>query len=294
MTTQPLVYAVVTPARNEAERLETLGACLAAQSVPPGEWMIVDQGSDDETHAVARRLAGENAWTRVVRLGKPPPQARGGPIVQALNAGISRLGARFDVVAKVDADVSFEPDYFERLLAAFRSDSSLGIVSGACYEEEDGTWIRRYGTGGSVWGAARAYRAACLEDVLPFEERMGWDGIDVVRAHLRGWTTTALLDVPFRHHRPEGQRDGARRRAWATQGRTAHYMGYRPSYLLARAFHRARRDPAALAMLWGYALAGARREPRCPDDAVRTFLREQQRIRHLSVRAREALGRPTA
>ena len=67
----------------------------------------------------------------------------------------------------------------------------------------------------------------------PLEERMGWDGIDELRAELRGWRTRALRDLPFRHHRPEGARDGARRSAYAAQGRAAHYMGYRPSYLVA-------------------------------------------------------------
>jgi hypothetical protein len=55
-------------------------------------------------------------------------------------------------------------------------------------------------------------------------------------------------------------------------------MGYRPSYLAIRAVYRARREPAALAMIWGYLAAAATRAPRCPDQRVIRVLRERQRL----------------
>jgi hypothetical protein len=140
-----------------------------------------------------------------------------------------------------------------------------------------------------VWGAARAYRWACLQQILPLEARMGWDGVDELKAGARGWRTETLRHLPFRHNRREGERDGARRRAfWAKSGGAAHYMGYRPSYVLARTLHHALRDRAALALLWAYAAASIRRDPRCPDADARAFLRNKQRLRHLPSRMREA------
>jgi hypothetical protein len=55
-------------------------------------------------------------------------------------------------------------------------------------------------------------------------------------------------------------------------------MGYRPTYLALRAVYRARREPAALAMIWGYAAAAVRRAPRCPDPHLVRALRERQRL----------------
>jgi len=116
---------------------------------------------------------------------------------------------------------------------------------------------------------------------------MGWDGLDQIRAATRGWKVERLAGLQFRHHRREGTRDGSRRRVWAAQGSAAHYMGYRVSYLLLRTLHRARREPAAVAILGAYLAAALRREPRCPDREVRERLRRQQRARHLLARARE-------
>ena len=128
-----------------------------------------------------------------------------------------------------------EPDYFERLLDAFARDPSLGIASGSAWELDDGVWRQRFVTGGTVWGATRAYRWECLQEVLPLEERHGWDGIDQLKARARGWHTTTLTDLPFRHHRAEGLGDGSTWAHWAANGDTAYFMGYRPWYLLAHA-----------------------------------------------------------
>jgi hypothetical protein len=195
------------------------------------------------------------------------------------------------VVVKLDADTSMDPDFFAELLARFAADPSLGMASGSCYELQDGSWCQRHVTGTTVWGACRAYRSACLEVVLPLEQRMGWDGIDEFKANLGGWRTGAFMDLPFRHHRAEGERDGAQRRSRAAQGRAAYYMGARPLYVTLRALFHARRDLAALAMIEGYAGAAFRREPRHPDPQVRAYVRRHQSLRRLPERFREATGR---
>jgi poly-beta-1,6-N-acetyl-D-glucosamine synthase len=291
---EELEYAIVTPARDEAENLERLGTSLAAQRRLPARWVIVDNGSTDGTHSVAESLAAKYSWVTVTTDASTEALVRGGPVVRAFHRGVAILsdaGSLPDVIVKVDADTSFPSDYYGRLLAAFAGDDRLGIASGSAWELENGVWAQHHMTGDQVWGAARAYRRACLEVVLPLEERMGWDGIDVYKAGLAGWNTKTLTDLPFRHHRREGERDGARRLAWAAQGRASHFMGYRFWYLAARAAHHARKDPVAFAMIGGYLSAALRRERRCADPDVREAIRQQQSLRSLPRRVREAAGR---
>jgi glycosyltransferase involved in cell wall biosynthesis len=286
-----LRYALVTPARDEAENVERLAGSLAAQTVLPARWLIVDNGSTDGTVRVAAELAGAHSWIDLLEIPPATGVARGGPIVRAFHAGLSALGELPDVVVKLDADVTMSPEYFERLLDAFAETNRLGIASGTAYELEGSAWVPRHTTGGTVWGAVRAYRRECLSDVLPLEERMGWDGVDALKANLGGWETRTIPDLRFEHHRVEGIRDGARWRAWDAQGRASHFMGYRPSYLLFRSLRYALHEPSALAMVTGYATAAAKNSPRCSDPAVRDYLRSQQTLRALPVRVAEALGR---
>jgi glycosyltransferase involved in cell wall biosynthesis len=279
-----LRYAVVTPARNEERNLQRLGAALAAQTVTPSEWVVAEDGSTDATAAVVAELAARHPWVRPLAgaggadadLAAGRRQAR--DLIGFLR-GVRALTVPADVVIKVDADVDFDPDFCERLVSRFAEDEALGIASGTCYEREAGEWVRRVKTEGTVWGATRAYRADCLPDVMALEPCMGWDGLDEIRAQLRGRRTTTFVDMPFRHHRAEGGRELTSLHHGEALGRASWYMGYRPTYLALRALYRARREPAALGMLWGYTAAAARRDPRCPDGRLIEVLRERQRLR---------------
>jgi poly-beta-1,6-N-acetyl-D-glucosamine synthase len=293
-----VTYALITPARDEARNLGRLAACLEQQTVRPDEWVIVDDGSTDGTAAIARELSAKHNWVTV--LDSPGAKARSGPVaagrragrdIVAFTFGLTRLRSQPDIVVKLDADVSFEPDFFARMLAAFDADPTLGIAGGTCYEPDGDRWRAYRVTGGHVRGATRAYRWGCLAAVSPIEQRIGWEAVEEARAALNGWRTRSLDDVPFLHHRALGSRDGARR-AWVAQGHLAHYMGYRPSFMLLKIAFRLVREPAAVAMLWGYLEALLRREPRHADAAVRAFWRGRQGVRHLPGRIREALGRP--
>lgn len=292
-----LSYAVVTPARNEAENLDRLARSLNAQTVRPSAWVIVDDGSTDDTPRLASDLAREHPWITVLRspgaLAREEPLAagrRGGRDVVAFAAGLAQLAEPPDVVVKVDADVSMGPDYFARLLIEFENDPSLGIASGACYEKEDGDWRERHVARSHVRGASRAYRWRCLEDVLPLEVRLGWDGIDELKARAKGWRTKSFRELPFHHHRKVGARDGAWR-SWVDQGEVAHYMGYTLPYLLVKTLYWMTREPTALGLAWGYGVALFQRKPRNLDPSSRAHLRREQDLRALPARVREALGK---
>lgn len=287
-------YALVTPARNEAANLERLLRSLSEQTLPPAQWVIVENGSTDGTLELASGLADAHAWIEVRSLPSPGPADRGAPIVRAIHEGVSALGGHdldADVVIVVDGDVTFRPDYFEVLVSRFQADDRLGMASGTCYEQVDGSWRERHVTGDHVWGASRAYRREVLPIVMPLEPRMGWDGIDQIKANIAGWRTATFKDLPFFHHRPEGSRDGTSLRARVNQGRASHYMGYRASYLFLRTLFSLREDLSAPGLLLGYSLQAASRRPRCRDPEVRRYVRTQQSVTTWRRRLNEARGR---
>ena len=285
-----LTYAAITPARDEAENLPRLADCLTRQTVRPAEWLVIENGSTDATPEILEQLASAHAWVSYLQIDGAARAVRGAPIVRALHTGIGALRTSPDVVVAVDADVSFEPDFFARLLEEFEDDSRLGIASGSGYEHRGGRWRQRHLTGTTVWGATRAFRSKCLTEILPFEERLGWDGVDEFKANSRGWRTRVIRDLPFFHHRQEGERDRSRWHARLQQGRVSWYVGYRLYYVVLRAVFNLARDPGALGLAAGYLGAAIRRRPRIEDPSVRAYVRQQQRPSRLPRRAREALG----
>jgi biofilm PGA synthesis N-glycosyltransferase PgaC len=285
-----LDYAVITPVRDEAENLGRLRDALAAQTHPPAAWIVVDTGSGDGTPELLGRFAEENPWIRSERLPVTEGAARGAPIVRAFHHGLRLVPASCDAVVKLDADISFPPDHFERLLGELQRDERLGIAGGIGHElDANGHWRQRHGTGAGVWGAARAYRRTCLDQLLPLEERMGWDTLDLLKAEVLGWRVRVFEELPFRHHRAEAERDPSSYFRWRRQGEAARYMGYRWSYTLLRTLFRMARDPAAVGILHGYLSSALGREELCRDPEVRSHVRDRQRLRQLPLRAREVV-----
>jgi glycosyltransferase involved in cell wall biosynthesis len=286
VTAGALTYALVTPARNELENLPRLAESVLAQTLLPSAWVVVDDHSDDGGLACAQALAAEHDFIHAFAWDGPDTGAlsegrREARDLHAFRFGISSIPAPVDIVVKVDADTAFEPDYFEQLLAKFAEQPDLGIAGGGCYEQQDGAWVLRSTAASHPRGASRAYRWSLVPDIMALEARMGWDGLDEVKASLRGLQTRQFPELVFRHYRPEGGRERHRLRARAVSGRASWFMGYRPSFLILRALHRSRQDPASVAMIWGYFAEAAKRTPRCADAEVVAAVRQRQALHTL-------------
>ena len=281
-----LGYGIVTPVLNQANELRRLASSVLEQTIAPTAWVVVDQASADGSRTIAENLAREHSWIRVV--ATTIDGTRVAPTVHAFHAGLVELDPTPDVVVRLDADTPLDRGYFARLLRERVREADPAAAARPETDEEHGVWRQRHGTGPGVWGACRAYRSDCLNDILPLEEHMGWDGLDLAKAAVKGWGARVLFDLPFRHHRTEGIRDGARFRTWVIQGEATHFMSYRVSYLLVRTLYRVVRDPAAVGLLLGYARAAVNRRPKCADVEIRDYVRKQQAIRRLPRRIREA------
>ena len=259
---------------------------------------MVDNGSTDGTQDWCGSSARADPRIRLLQ----HPARTGHRARRAERAGAERGASRRSTQPtrrisslNLDADVWLPPDYVERLRRGFRRRGPrLGIAGGSCYEMTDGRWRQRHVTGDTVWGAARAFRWTCLQDVGPVEERLSWDSLSQLQANALGWRTRTLLDLPFQHHRPEG---GARRRplrrARLNEGRVGllHVVPALVPEPARASMHLARGDLGAPALLVGYGRAALRRDPRSPDPLIREFVRRNQSPARVPRRAAEALRR---
>jgi len=115
----PVVVSVVVPAFNESDNLRSLWERLkpVLNELDPGELVVVDDGSGDETWKVIVELAAEDRRVRGVRL------SRNFGHQAALSAGMA--AARGDAVCLMDADLQDPPELLHRLVEEWRNGNQV-------------------------------------------------------------------------------------------------------------------------------------------------------------------------
>lgn len=280
---------VISPVRNEADHLECVARAVAAQTRTPDLWLLVDDHSTDGTAEIVERLAAEIPFVTALKAPEHPPlehprdRLASAADAQTFNFGLNSVEWRsFTHVAKLDGDMELPPDYFERILAEFDLDRSLGIAGGLWGEQDRGKWrLERIPTEHHVAGALKCYSRPCFEAIGGMQERLAWDTIDETMARMHGFRTRTFEHVVAIHHRPWGSGDGTLR-GRARHGAAAYILHYPVYWVGLRSLKVATSRPLGVsgaAFLYGYAQAALRRTPRVEDSEFRRTVRRETNAR---------------
>lgn len=274
---------VVTPCRNEAEYARRTLDSMVAQTCRPDLWVIVDDGSTDETPAILKEYAALHPWIRVVPRADRGKRSVGPGVIEAFYAGYGSVDhSRFEFVCKLDLDLDLPPRYFERLFEHFDAEPRLGTFSGKPYQRNARGELEPELSGDEMSvGMTKLYRRTCFEAIGGFAREVMWDGIDCHTCRQKGWLAGSLdePDLRFEHLRVMGSSDKGVLRGRRRHGRGQWYMGTSPLFMLASAIRRMKEPPrilGGLAMFWGYLSSALRGRPRHGDKAFRRFVRKFQ------------------
>ena len=143
-------YVLVTPVRDEEKTIGLTIASVVAQTLRPREWVIVSDGSTDRTNEIVSSASREHPWIRLLAL--PPRIGRDfAAVVKNTERGVLTLECRdYAFLGLLDADVSFQADYFEQLLKRFAADVRLGLAGGVVIGQralKDGAEVLLHGGG---------------------------------------------------------------------------------------------------------------------------------------------------
>ena len=276
---------LITPVRNEEAYLQRTIDSLAKQTVHPVNWVIVDDGSTDDTPNIATRAAEQYDWIELHRRADSGTRKVGGGVVEAFNDGLAlHTLADYDSVCKLDGDLELEPVYFERLFEKFEANPRLGTASGKCWlVTEEGLQLERTHDDFSL-GAAKLYRVDCFRDIGGFVVEVMWDGIDCHRCRMLGWQAASFHDedLKIRHLRRMGSSHHNIIRGRLRWGFGQYFMGTHPLYMLAITTYRLFERPWIIGGLMigtGYFGAWLRRRPQYGDQDFRRFLHRWQLAR---------------
>jgi glycosyltransferase involved in cell wall biosynthesis len=280
-------YVLITPARNEAEFIELTLKSVVSQTIRPLKWIIVSDGSTDGMDDIVNKYAAAHSWIELVRM--PPRSERhfAGKVL-AFNAGYAKVtGLSYDVIGNLDADVSFEPEYFEFLLGKFVENQRLGVAGTPFTEGSD--WPQydyRFTSIEHVSGQCQIFRRQCFEEIAGYSPRKigGIDLVAVISARMKGWQTRTFVEKTYRHHRQMGTATQGLLAVPLKGGRKDYVLGCHPVWEFFRCIYQMSRPPFLLGGIlrfvgFGWAMVTGV-EIEVPDDLVR-FRRKEQMSRLL-------------
>ena len=280
---EPRTYVLISPCRNEADYMRRTLDSVVAQSLQPTLWVIVDDGSTDETPQILADYAAKHDWIRIVQKPDRGHRAVGPGVVEAFYVGYQSIDpADFTYSCKLDLDLELPPRYFETLIERMEADPRIGTCSGKPYLRQNGTLVsERRGDEMSV-GMTKFYRRTCFEDIGGYVHEVMWDAIDCHKARQRGWKAVSWdhPDLNFEHLRPMGSSQTSIWTGKRRHGFGQYFMGSDLFFYAATCVFRMAEKPyvlGGLAMMQGYLAAWTRGDRQLDDPELRAFIRAYQR-----------------
>jgi glycosyltransferase involved in cell wall biosynthesis len=273
-------YVLITPARNEETNIERTIQSVIVQTKLPAKWIIVSDGSTDRTNAIVQKYTNNYSWIELIRM----PEHRDRQFaekVNAFNAGYETIkNVNYDIIGNLDADISFENDYFEFLLEKFSNNPKLGIA-GTPFVEEGTHYDYRFTNIEHVSGACQMFRRECFEDIGGYVPIKG-GGIDwtaVTTARMKGWKTRTFTEKECLHHKKMGTGNTSVLMSWFKHGQKDYFLGGHPLWQLFRTLYQMTKKPyivGGLLLFMGYTWALISRVKRPVSQELMAFHRREQ------------------
>jgi glycosyltransferase involved in cell wall biosynthesis len=229
-------YIIISPVRDEEAFIQKTIESVIHQTIPPRQWVIVNDGSTDNTSTIVENYQKKHPWIKLVNRENRGRRVPGGGVVEAFYDGLKAVDVEnWEYVVKLDGDLSFQAGYFEDIFARFKDMPDLGIASGQTYLVVDGRLPRRESCSRMhTRGASKVYKRSCFNDIGGIMVKRGWDTIDDMAARVKGYEARSFPELKLLHHRPMGIL--ARKKSWVKNsrqyGEDYYQLGYHPIFMM--------------------------------------------------------------
>lgn len=275
-------YVLISPCRNEAAYMRQTLDSVISQTMRPAKWVIVDDGSTDDTPQILAEYARQHDWIKVVTRTDRGRRAVGPGVIEAFYDGYDTINPDdYTYLCKLDLDLRLPPRYFEILMERMAANPRIATCSGKAYIEDGGQLVNeRHGDETSL-GMTKFYRVSCFKAIGGFVREVMWDGIDCHCCRMKGWIACSWdePELRFVHLRPMGSSQQSIYTGRMRHGYGQYFMGTGLLYMVASAIYRMNEKPyvlGSLAILWGWIKSALLGKPRYNNKEFRRFLRRYQ------------------
>jgi glycosyltransferase involved in cell wall biosynthesis len=262
-------YLLISACRNEGGYVEGLLDTVAAQTVLPVRWVLVDDGSSDDTYSRATLKGRSLPFLEVAKMPGGRPRDFSSKVFALHHAYERARGIEAEFVGVMDADIRVEPCYFEQLISLMERNSRLGLGGGTVLEQSGrGVVNTRQGSEDfHVPGGVHFFRRECFDQIggyVPIDAG-GEDTIAEVTAMMYGWKVRAFTELTAVHLRPGDVGSANVLERGIKWGRRFYLLGYHPLFYFCHCVRRWGWRPVLLdscCRLLGFLIAAAKGEAR--------------------------------
>lgn len=273
-------YVIITAARNEEALIENTIKSVLNQTHKPVQWIIVSDDSTDRTDEIVQSYIDKNDFMKLIR-NKKTDNRNFASKVYAVNLALTKVNVDYDFIGILDADITFEPNYYEMILKEFEKDQKLGLAGGEFFDIIDGKKIKVVKSTMSVRGGIQLFRKECFDQIKIFTplKNGGEDVVTEVTARMNGWTVKSFDHLMLDHNRLTGTGGWSIFEAKFKEGILAHSMGYHPFFQIFKSVYRVRERPFLISgflLFTGYIWAIVSGNKRKVSKEFMSFIRQEQ------------------
>jgi hypothetical protein len=227
------------------------------------------------------KYAADYPWIELVRMPDRRERHFAGK-VHAFNAGYARVkDLPYEVIGNLDADISFDEDYYSFLLAKLAGDPALGLVGTPFKDSSLAPYDYRFVGTEHVCGACQLFRRQCFLEIGGYVPIKG-GGVDLVAAisaRMKGWKTRTFTDKVSVHGRGIGRAKNSALAFRFNYGVKDYELGVHPLWEFLRSVYQMKNKPfflGGLSLGAGYIWALLRRTKRPVSPEFVAFRRREQ------------------
>lgn len=275
-------YIIISPCRDESEFMRRTLDSVVNQTLKPTKWLIVDDGSTDDTPQILAEYCEKYDFIQVVTRENRGYRKVGPGVVDAFYEGYSNAtDIEYDYLCKLDLDLELPPRYFEILIGRMEDNPRIATCSGKPYNEINGRLVSEQRGDEMSVGMTKLFRKTAFEQIGGFVREVMWDAIDCHRCRQMGWIACSWdePDLRFIHLRIMGSSQDNVYVGRMRHGFGQYFMGTGIVYMLATSVFRMLHRPFVLggaAMFWGYLKSIFEGDQQLNDPDLRGFIRKYQ------------------
>lgn len=229
-------YLLVTACKNEAENLPDLIKSVIAQTIQPIVWVIVDDGSTDDTLKIANNASAKYNWIHILQL-KEAKRDLGLHYANVVKIGFDYAisiceenSIEYEYLGNLDGDLILEHTFYESLMNEFLKDSRLSIASGGTKHLIGAKIKYAKASKDEPSGGHMLIRINFFKECKGIPLAYSIDSVLKAKARLQGWNCRRFDKIIATEIRDVNNAEGYLK-GFTTKGVAHYYLNFHPLHV---------------------------------------------------------------